>query len=112
MFKKILITAMVMAIPFSVSAAAPDGPDKGGPGWHEGKRMEYMSKELGLSDDQKIKLEAIMKTNHEKFKAMREENDKQVEAILTKDQIAKYEEMKKKHHEKWKSRHEGEPAKN
>jgi periplasmic protein CpxP/Spy len=83
-------------------------------------RMEEMSKQLNLTDDQKAKLKPIlqdeaqqMKGAHEdtsltheqkkaKMKEIREAHKSQVDQILTPDQQKKWEEMKKakEQHEK------------
>ncbi len=102
--KTTIIVAMSMAFPLIVNAASEDN---GEPKWHHGDRVEHLSQELGLSADQKTKLEAITKEQREKCKALHEEKHKQIEGILTKEQLAKYEELKKQRHEKWKSKHEG-----
>ncbi len=102
MYKRIITIAMAIALPLAVSAS-PD--DKGDFAGRHGNRVEFMTKELGLSPDQKTKLEAIFNENKEKFKAMHEEKQKQIEGVLTKDQLAKYEELKKQHREKWQKNH-------
>lgn len=73
------------------------------------KRTEKMTKELGLSPEQAKKIEAIYVTSGEKkanyqgaknsesrenMKKWREEENKAVDAILTKEQIAKRDELK------------------
>ncbi len=91
----------------------PGGP--GGPGMDPAKIVEYMDKELSLSEDQKSQLTKIMTTQQEemksKFKEMEEEGEfpsreemmemhkkrtEQIKSVLTDEQKAKYDEMMKK----------------
>ncbi len=98
MNKKILTIALALVLPFSIAAASNDNGEHG---WHHGGRLERMTKELGLTADQKAKLEPIFKQQQESFKAAHEANKKLIEGILTKEQTAKWDELKKQRHEKW-----------
>ena len=73
-------------------------------------------KELNLTDDQKPKVQAIVKDSREKLKAVREDSSltpeekkakvkeiqqdqaTQLKAVLTPDQFTKWQEISKKHH--------------
>jgi protein CpxP len=119
---KKLIYGMVMVSVLSVGAYAMDcGPcmDKKdcppemcrtGEKMHT-KRVESLTKKLGLSPEQKGSLEAIltedaqaMKAEMEKMKsemkARKEAQDAKIKAILTPEQAAKFDEIQKKNAEK------------
>lgn len=107
MHKSIIALALALALPVTVMA----GPgEKGGYEDHHAARLEHMTQELGLSADQKTKLEGVFNDSREKFKAIHEQMKKQIEGILTKEQLAKYQELKKQRHEKWKNQREGADA--
>ena len=109
MNKKLITIALAFLLPFTIMAAPSD---KGDHEWHHGNRIEFLTKELGLSADQKTKLEAIFREQKEKLKALHEEKHKLIESVLTKEQIAKYDELKKQRHEKWQKKHQLENDKN
>jgi Spy/CpxP family protein refolding chaperone len=104
MNKKILTIVFALVFPLTISAAPNDNGEHG---WHHGNKLEHLTKELGLTDDQKAKLEPILKQQEESFKAAHEANKKLIEGVLTPEQIAKWEELKKQHHEKWQKHHDG-----
>lgn len=75
-------------------------------------RLEYMSKELNLTDDQKAKIKPVLEDEmskmksvrddtslsqdqkRDKMKDIRENTDSQITGVLTPDQQKKYEDMK------------------
>ena len=77
------------------------------------QRMQQMVEKLGLTDDQKPKVEAVMKDQREKMTALRDDTalsqedrqakakeimaatDVKMKAILTADQYAKWEQIRK-----------------
>jgi Spy/CpxP family protein refolding chaperone len=74
---------------------------------HETERLDKMTKELNLTADQKTsikkamddkrdKMMALHKEMDEKHKAVWDDENKAIEAVLTPDQKAKYAEMKAK----------------
>lgn len=89
---------------------APRG-ERRGPG---GPNLQALAEELGLSAEQKAQLEPIMKAQAEKRRALRddqsltreqrmekmraimEEGNKAISAVLTPEQMAKYKEMQAK----------------
>lgn len=75
-------------------------------GEYKGKRMEYMAKELGLSDVQRQQLKGLMETHHAEMRAERNAFMKQIDAILTPEQRQKAQEMRKRHEEKRADREE------
>lgn len=105
MNKKIVMLALALTLPLSVSAYASSG-GKGGPEGHMGHKLERLVKKLGLNEDQKSKLEIIFKEQGKKFKALHEETRQRMNGVLTPEQITKLDEMKKRHMEKWKKRKE------
>jgi len=119
-----LITTLALGSLLAVSALnaqekpkreRPDGPPpgEGRPGGPGGgavrERMAKMAEELGLSDEQKTKLQEFMKSQadkrqelrdatpeerQEKAKAMREEMNKKMKEILTPEQYTKWEKLR------------------
>jgi len=105
--------------------AAPQGQmqgpppgGRGGMGGDPAKRLEMMQKRLKLSDDQTAQVKAIFDDGRSKMEALRsntalapqdrrtqgralmEQENAKVEAVLTPDQKAKYEEMREKQRER------------
>jgi protein CpxP len=104
MNKKIILIAMALALPLT-AAALPGTDTEGGEGeYRHGKKMERMTKELNLNEEQKTKMDALFKEQHEKYKTIHEETRTRLKEILTPEQMTKMDEMKKRHHEKWKSK--------
>ena len=98
MIKKIIIFALVLAIPLTLSAFLGDKANCDG---HYAKRVERLTKNLDLTAEQKTKVEAIFKEQEGKFKIIHEETRTSLQEVLTKEQITKMDEMKKQRHEKW-----------
>ncbi len=79
------------------------------------KRLDKLTKELSLTPDQKEKVSVILKESGEKnkaemqkmkdsMKAMKEETDQKITAVLTPEQAQKYEKMKQDRKEKMKKK--------
>lgn len=114
------MAALMAAALFAVSPAAhgqeskerkevPKREGRGGGGVEAMKqRLDKMAQDLKLTEDQKKKVGELLKTqaekmrelrgqggtpeeNREKFRALREENDKKMKEILTAEQYAKWE---------------------
>ena len=121
---KISKVAVIAAITFSSFTAfnagaqdKPQGDDKGQPKGPPaaGARAERVATELGLSADQKVKWDSMMKGQAEKLKAIhddtnltpdqkrekaktvREETNKKIKEILTPEQQAKWQKMREEH---------------
>lgn len=103
MNKKVLIVASALLLPLSAFAFPGEG-NYDTPPEH---KLDHMSKELLLSPEQKTKLEAIFKEQHEKFRAIHEESHNRLKEVLTPEQLTKWEEMKKQHREKHEKMMEG-----
>jgi protein CpxP len=99
MNKTLLTLAIVLTFPLTV-AAFPGGH---GPGSeeHQKHRIERLTKELNLTDEQKAKVEAIFKTQHDKFKALHEETHTQLGTVLSPEQLTKLDDLKK---QRWEHR--------
>jgi len=118
-FLSIFLTLAIAAVPAlkaqpaeGQNAAHERGP--GGPGGGRGQNLERLAEELGLTADQKAKLAPLMKgqmeqmqalrkdeslsqeQRREKGRALREENQKAVAAILTPEQAKKFAEMRER----------------
>ncbi len=59
-----------------------------------GNKMDSMSEALGLTPEQKTQIEAIKKENHEKSKALHEETQTKIKALLNDEQKAKFDAVK------------------
>jgi protein CpxP len=100
MNKTLLTLAIVISFP--LAAAAFPGAEGPGSEGHQKHRIERLTKDLNLTDEQKSKVETIFKEQHDKFKALREETHSKLGTVLTPEQIAKFEELKKQHRGHWK----------
>lgn len=72
---------------------------------HHAHRLEHLTKELNLSPEQQQKLKAIFQEEHEKFRALREEHDQKLSAVLTAEQNAKFQALKEQHKKHWLEKH-------
>ncbi|MCD2449590.1 hypothetical protein GO003_004215 [Methylicorpusculum oleiharenae] len=95
--------AIMMALIFPLAVAAYPG-GKGNDEGHQVKRMERMSKELSLTEEQQTKVGAVFKEQGEKYKAIHDETQSQLKTILTPEQFTKLEEMKQRRHDKWREK--------
>ncbi len=111
MSKLSLVAAMALGglVAFSTLAIAQDASKEGKKGGKGGfsveQRLERMSTQLNLTDDQKPKVKAVLQATadkmkdvpqderREKMRTLREEETKKLKDILTADQFKKYEEM-------------------
>lgn len=100
---KLISMLIALALPLSV-VAYPGG--KGDHEQYRAKKIERLNKELGLSEDQKVKIEALFKEQGEKHRALHKETQSQLQTILTPEQNTKLEEMKQRRHEKWREKHQ------
>jgi protein CpxP len=101
MNKKIITLALALALPLTVAAFPGDQADFEG---RHANRVERLTKELNLTPEQKTKVEAIFKEQHEKFKTIHEETRKRLEEVLSKEQMAKMDDMKKQRRQEWKNK--------
>lgn len=100
---KLISMVIALALPLSVAAYS------GGNGDHEhyrAKKIERLDTELGLSEDQKVKIEALFKEQGEKHRTLYEETQSQLQSILTPEQNTKLKEMKQRRIEKWREKHQ------
>lgn len=100
---KLISMAITLALPLSV-AAYPEG--KGDHEHYRAKKIERLDTELGLSEDQKVKIEALFKEQGEKHRTLYEETQSQLQSILTPEQNTKLKEMKQRRIEKWREKHQ------
>jgi hypothetical protein len=68
------------------------------------KRVEHLTKELGLNSEQQVKVEAIFDIQKEKMKAIHEETNASLKAVFTPEQMSKFEAMQKKRQQARKKR--------
>ncbi len=61
---------------------------------NHGKRMDKVAQELGLNEDQKNKMQAIMEEKHQKMKAIHAETNAKLKTVLTPEQYTKFESMR------------------
>lgn len=98
---------------------AKEGKKGAGRGMNVQQRVDRISEELKLNDEQKTKIKALFEAEakqmqemrgqnstltqeqrREKFQAMRTESDKKLKEILTADQFKKWEEMRQQMRQK------------
>jgi protein CpxP len=115
----LILTAALAALP-ALQAQSPEKPapaqerGPGGPGGGARPNLDRLAEELGLTADQKAKLGPIMKhqqeqmqalrkdeslsqeQRREKSRALREENQKAIAAILTPEQAKKFADMRER----------------
>lgn len=96
MLQNILILTTVLMLPLNAFAFYGEGGQDAPP--HH--RLEHLSQELKLNDEQKSKLETIFKEQREKFRAIHEESHQRIKEVLTPEQLNKWEEIQKQHQEK------------
>ncbi len=90
MNKKLIVGLMLLlSIPLAAIADMDTPADS-----H--KRAEYMTKELGLSSEQQVKVEAIFDAQKAKFKAIHEETKASLRAVFTPEQMTKFEALHEK----------------
>jgi Spy/CpxP family protein refolding chaperone len=93
MNKKLIGFMLILTLP--LVAVAEVNPPPQPPDSH--KRVEHLTKELGLTSDQQVKVEAIFNTQREKMKAAHEEAQTALKAVFTPEQLTKFEAIQDKH---------------
>ncbi len=68
--------------------------------------MDRLAEQLGLSDEQQNKIEAIIQDQREKQMSLQQETQEQINAVLTEEQRAQLEEMQKQREEEMRRRME------
>lgn len=94
MNKKLIGFLLALSIPLTASAEMGPPDDANNP---HGPRIERMTKELNLSEDQKTKVQAIFDQQKQKLKAIHEETRTSLQGVLTPEQMTKFDEMRKQH---------------
>lgn len=92
MNKKLIGFMLLLALPLAAAAEMNALPDA-----H--KHVEHLTKELSLTSDQQVKVEAIFNTQREKMKAAHEEAKTALKAVFTPEQLTKFEAIQEKHQE-------------
>jgi periplasmic protein CpxP/Spy len=95
-----LLIGLILALCVPLTALAEQDMDSG----FAEKHTENLTKALSLNDEQKTKVEAILKGQQEKFKALREETHASIKAVLTPEQVTKFDAMQEKRQEMRKQR--------
>lgn len=102
MNKKLIGLLLALCIPLTALADMDDAPHV-----DSGKRVERMTKELGLNDEQKTKVTVIFDAQREKIKALHEEMTASLKGVLTPEQFTKFEANKEKRKEAHKQKMSG-----
>jgi len=97
MNKKFIIIAIALSLPLTVAAFPGEGMGFGGKGVN---RIERLAEKLELTDDQKSKLEVILKEQRAKQQVIRDETHDRMGKILTGEQMEQMQNMKKRRQEK------------
>jgi Spy/CpxP family protein refolding chaperone len=100
------LISMVIALALPLSVMAYPGGGKGDYEQYRAKKIERLNNELGLSEDQKAKVEALFKEQGEKHRALHTDTQSQLQTILTPEQNTRLEEMKQRRQEKWREKHQ------
>ena len=96
--KKLLLTSLLFTLTFSFTAMAEENA------LEVNHHAEHICKKLDLAPEQKDKVIAIFKTQHEKMQAVREETRTSLQGVLTPEQMTKFDAMREKHQQKRKER--------
>lgn len=78
------VVSIALALTAAVAFAGDSGPK--GP---KSSKLERMTRELSLSAEQQVKVQAILEAEHQRKEAMKAETDGKLRAVLNKDQYAK-----------------------
>jgi Spy/CpxP family protein refolding chaperone len=92
MHSKILLLISALVLPMTSYAASDNNYET--PASH---KLDHLSKELGLTAEQKAKVDSIFKAQHEKFATIHRESHDKVTELLNPEQAAKWEEMRRQH---------------
>jgi len=113
-----------MAAPQDQSAAPQATQAEGRHRADPSRQVQFLTKKLNLTPDQQAKLLPILsdrqqqmqavfsdtslsaKERHEKMRAIREDNEAKVKALLTDDQKQSYEQLRQQMHDRQQQRHE------
>jgi len=90
MNKQLIGLMLTLTLPLLAVAEVNQPPDS-----H--KRIEHLTKELSLTSDQQVKVEAIFNTQREKMKAAHEEAQTALKTVLTPEQLTKFEAIQDRH---------------
>lgn len=90
MTKRMICVVLVTA---SFAGFAQSGKD-----WMKFGRLD---EQLDLTEEQKPKVEAILKEQREKIRAVRKETRKRLKEVLTPEQIEKFERLGEEKRERW-----------
>jgi Spy/CpxP family protein refolding chaperone len=101
MNKKLIGLMLLLTLPLAVVAAETDSHP------NAQKRVEFMTKELGLTSEQQAKVEAIFEAQNQKLKAIHEEGKTSLQAVLTPEQLTKFTALHEKHQQLRKEKVQG-----
>lgn len=109
-----LLVLSIAGLVLAAQDAPPPHRGPGGPGGGPGNRLEFLTKALSLTDDQKTQIKPILDDQQAQMKALRddtsldreakmpkmreimESTDAKIKPILTADQQKKFDEMKQR----------------
>ena len=99
MNNKLMGTLLALCIPLTAFSL----PQQPGTSSHQdkGQKIERMTKELGLSEDQKTKVGAIFDKEKMKFKALHEEKRARLQGVLTLGQMTKLAALHQQHRQQF-----------
>lgn len=101
--KKISVIALTV-LSTSVLAFGGDGNPHGHDNPHGERHRERMlntmTDKLALTETQRSDIETVMREQHEKMRALREETHNRINALLTTEQQTKFAKMKEKRRER------------
>ena len=99
MNKQLISFLLALSIPLTVLAAPKDPSNSGTPPNKE-QKMSGIFNELGLNQDEKAKVLAIIKDEKMKLNALKAEKQSRLQAVLTPEQLAKFNGLEQQRHHK------------
>ena len=99
MNKKLISILLVISIPLTAIASPKDPSNPGLPSNKE-QKMTGIFNELGLNQDEKAKVLAIIKDEKMKLNDLKAEKQSRLQAVLTPEQLAKFNALEQQRHHK------------
>ena len=97
MNKKLIGFVMILTLPLAVLAGPGGGSREGH--WR-GPKIERLAEKLGLTDEQKGKVEAIFSEQGAKHRAIREETRTRLQSVLTPEQVSNMDALRQRRFER------------
>ena len=96
MNKQLISILLMLCVPLSTTAVPPQQGDFNIPS-DKGTRIERMTDDLGLNEEQKTKVKAILNEENGTIKAYSKEERAQFKDVLTPEQMAEFDAIAQQH---------------